>query len=300
MQLYFDSNVYGFIDERNERSAVRGWQKKNKHRLVVSDEANLGELVRTPDLATRARLVDLATHLGDLSQPPTDMIASRELLGEIGRLHPEWISTYPSLRSASEYVARRRREMWEPLKADPSLALSGTAVSQVETIARVLGENRDAMRKRRDARAQGDPAYTDLKLVTREQMRMDWQLFLTGPTTPSAEIDWLRPALNLNEVFARNGSTWRDFWDNQIDVQRIRMNYLSAVVVFCQKDANIGNSIDRIHAVHLLTSDRVVTADENFYKVMQCARAIVSTPGLPVLVDRSAASAVAELQKQIP
>jgi hypothetical protein len=72
------------------------------------------------------------------------------------------------------------------------------------------------------------------------------------------------------------------------------MNYFGAVFVYCLTGANIGDSIDRIHACHLLTSERVVTCDEAFFKVMERARAIQTTPGQPVLIDRGAASVVAE------
>jgi hypothetical protein len=297
VRLYFDSNVYDFIDHRNEAGAIRAWLKKQGHDLCVSDEANLGEVARIADINRRAQLLSVVTRIGRLCEPPTDMIGSKELLREIARLHPDWIRTYPNLQSERKYIATRRRQMWEPLKKDPFQA-SAPAQAQQHTIAKVLGENRDAQRKRRDERAKGVAIYSDLNLMTREQMRMDWQLFFLEPTTPSAEVDWLRPSLDLNLVFAGNGSQWVHFWNVEVDVARVPMNYFGAVFVYSLTGANIGDSIDRLHALHLLTSDRVVTCDEAFFKVMGRARTTQRTPGQPVLIARSAASVVAELQGQ--
>jgi hypothetical protein len=297
LKLYFDSNVYDFIDDTNEVGAIRAWLKKQGHDLCVSDEANLGEMARISDLNRRAHLLGVMTSIGHLCAPPTDMISSKELLGEIARLHPGWLRIYPSLQSERKYIETRRRQMWEPLKEDPS-RFSAPAQGQQRTLEKVLGENRDAMRKRRDERPQKAAMYGDLNLVTREQMRMDWELFLFGPANPSAEVDWLRPCLDLNAVAADQASHWRHFWDVEVDVARMPMNYFSAVFVHSLIGANIGDSIDRIHACHLLTSERVVTCDEAFLKVMERARAIQTTPGQPVLIDRAAASVVRELQRQ--
>ena len=285
MKLYFDSSVYAFIEAKNEARTVRAWLRRRGHDLLASDEADLGEALRTPDPVTRERRVRVITSIARLSQPPTDLVMAKELLVEIARCHPEWIKNYPSLRSEREYMARRRRQSWDPLKADPS-ALSPTARFFLGRIHQVLGVNRAGAQARRDIRRTGGALYQDRSRFTRWQMEMDWRLQLLEPTTPGAELNWLRPRLDLDAMFRPPPADWQRFCATEIDLARVPMNYFSALIIYWQSGASIGDTLDRIHACHLLTFDRVVTADKRFFRTRENARTVAPTAGVPLLIER--------------
>lgn len=298
VKLYFDSSVYAFVEARDEARGVRTWLRRKGHDLFASDEADLGEAIRTRDPTTRARRIRIVTSIARLSEPPTDLVMAKELLGEINRCHPEWISRYPSLRSQQEYMARRRRQSWSPFKADPS-ADSPTAQFFLGRVHRVLGANRAGARARREIRTKGGAIYKDFGRFARWQMEMDWRLLLLDPTTPGAEHDWLGPCLDLPLMFRQRSTDWERFCATEVDLNRVRMNYFSLAIIYSQTGTSIGDTVDRIHACNLLTFDRVVTADKRFFSTMQRARAIAPTTGEPVLIDRGAPSVVGELQRAL-
>jgi hypothetical protein len=71
------------------------------------------------------------------------------------------------------------------------------------------------------------------------------------------------------------------------------------LITYLQAGTSIGDTQDNNHASHLLTLDRLVTADRASFKTVHSARAMAPTAGEPVLIDRGAPSVVGELLRAV-
>jgi hypothetical protein len=310
--LYFDSSVYGFIDDAGEARAVRRWLQQSRLRVQASDEVNLGEALRTPDPAARTSRIKTIMTVTAGPTYPTDLVASEEFLREVRRNRPDWIRSYPSLASKKEYLRRRRARLWDWLKRDPSL-MPDMAGTYLPVLDRVIGENVAAQKARRSAqlkRARLEftvhvpelvlifAGYSELEQYARYQAEVDWRLQLTDPKTPSAENDWLMP--NLDGDAMSRGNEWFEFWIKEADLSIMPTTHVGAIVEYFQAERPItaGNTFDRIHAGYLVTHDRVVTADADFYDALVFVKKrLLQLRGEPVLIRRPASgSALAELQ----
>jgi hypothetical protein len=317
MDLYFDSSVYGLIDALNEAKTVRRWLRAERHRLIASDEANIGEVLRIPDSAARTRLVETIFRSGARPSPrPADLAGAEELLSELMRIKPEWVRTYPGLRSKADYMRHRRRTVWDELRADPWY-LPPASIQVMPALEGVIGDNLTAQKARRQAVQQGASmnfvarnrpdltalmtGYPELERYIRYQLCVDWWSMFENPKSASAELDSLAPHLDFEEMFRNPQGPWLEFWFRELDPDRMPSSVASVLVEKHQEKYRVtaGNTIDRIHGAYLQLADRIVTADRDFYNIMLCVVGDMKTRGVPILVDRGAASAVAELRRTI-
>jgi hypothetical protein len=315
LRLYFDTSAYDFINSTGETGVVKRWLMDNGHSLRASDEANIGELLRIPDQNERAAQIRLITALAELCERPTDLIMSEEMLREIRRCRPGWITTEPSLDYTASFLAWRRREAWDALRKDPS-ALPPEAQAALAEIGKVIGANKVAQAMRRSSHLQQArllvrtslqdlqpiiDGYAEVERYVRAQLFHDWSLLLTEPVTVSAETTWLAPLLDLVAMFRVPREDWQRFCIVEVDLAQIPMNRISVLTEYCQhgKQVTFGNTVDRIHACHLVDFDRVVTADKDFYEVMKEVLSLMTVPGIPIYIDQATGSAVAELSQKI-
>lgn len=314
MDLYFDSSVYDFIYKAGEARGVRRWLQQAHHRVRASDEANIGEALRTPDSAIRTSLIRTITTVAPSPTYPSDLVNAEEFLREVRRHRAAWIRTYPSLASKDQYLRWRRRVSWDVLKADPSLLPARAAVS-FHVLKQVIQSNIAAQKASRQAEhkglrrvytvhvhelAQVFASYSELEQHSRFQAESDWRLQLTDPKGPSAENDWLMPHLDGEAMSL--GSDWSTFWFKEVDLAAVPTAHVAALVELFQRERPItpGNTLDRIHAQYLTGFDRVVTADADFYDALVFVTQRLKVRGSPVFIKRPAGgSALAELKAAI-
>jgi hypothetical protein len=314
MRIYFDTSVYSFIQERGESEAVRNWLRSHGHRLIASDEANLGEALAIKDADQRSARIALIQRIADWAWPASDLIMAEEVFREIARCNRTWIKEYPSHQSKKAYRNERRRQSWDALNADPT-AFTARSAKQMNAIQEVIEENRDAQAIRRQLRAEGpfrvvsqDPDLQRMfdQMPAEEQYfrvtaGMDYLLLLTQPVTPSADTEWLAPLLETGVIFRGDASDWGRFWAMEVDASRMSTNYFYAMALYCQEERKVtrGNTVDRIHMVYLCVCDAVVTCDRGMLASMECALGLAHRAGKPVLLDRSAVSVVSELDLKL-
>jgi hypothetical protein len=314
MELYFDSSVYDFIYKAGEASAVRRWLQQAHHRVRASDEANIGEALRTPDPAIRVSLIKTITTVAARPTYPSDLVCAEEFLREVRRNRPAWIRTYPSLASKAQYLRWRRRVSWEVLKADPSL-LPAIAGASFHVLKQVIQSNIAAQKASRQAEHKGlrrvytvhvpelaevFASHSELEQHVRFQAESDWRLQLTDPKGPSAENDWLMPHVDGDAM--SQGNDWSTFWFKEADFAAMPTVHVAALVELFQRERPItaGNTLDRIHAQYLTGFDRVVTADADFYDALVFVTQRLKVRGSPVFIKRPAGgSALAELKAAI-
>lgn len=313
--IYFDSSVYGFIDDAGEARTVRQWLQRSRRRVRASDEANLGEALRTPDAAARTSRVRTIMTVAAGPTYPTDLLASDEFLREASRHRPEWIRNYPSLAEKKEYLRRRRARLWDWLRSDPSL-LPDPAGTFFPVLERVIAENVAAQKVRRKAQleqvkrrfivhvpdlAPAFAAYSEVEQYSRYQAEVDWRYQLMEPKTPAAENEWLMPRLDGEAM--SHGNRWSEFWFRDADLAAMPTTHIGALVEYFQAERPIspGNTLDRVHAGYLVSHDFVVTADEDLFDALNFVkRHLLKLRGEPVLIRRGAGgSALAELQSAL-
>src|ERR1700687_6033829 len=215
MDLYGATACTSLISKAGDARAVRRWLQQANHRVRASDEANIGEALRTPDSATRASFIRTITTVAPNPTYPSDLVSAEEFLREVRRNRPAWIRTYPSLASKDQYLRWRRRVSWEVLKVDPSL-LPARAATDFQVLKQVIRGNIAAQKARRTAEHKGlrrvftvhvpelvqiFASYSEVEQYARYQAESDWRLQLTDPKGPSAENDWLMPHLDGEAMF---------------------------------------------------------------------------------------------------
>jgi hypothetical protein len=327
-RLYFDSSVYGFIHDcerrnPNEAEAIRRWLRSEGWDLVASDEANLGEAIAIPSVYERAERVRLILRLARWVKPPIDLVMTEEVFGEIARHERPWVRMFIGQRDRKRYLDFRRSNTWGALENDPTAAAIETSPelrSQMNSIEKVLNDNKAAQKERRQIRRMTgnnfsanatDPELQEsLNALPRQEMYwrvhmfQDYTLLLQDPRSPSAETDWLPVLLDLGSVFADDGRAWKRFWALKADPTRMPTNYLYVAGLYCQEEEHKapdrGSSVDRIHLCYLHLCDSVATTDRGLYETMVCALKIAPSRGKPVLLNRAATSALAELQRCLP
>lgn len=325
-RLYFDSSVYGFIHEcqarnPNEAKAIRRWLRAAGWQLVASDEANLGEAIDVPEVEARAERVRLILRMATWAKPPIDLVLAEEVFREVARHHRSWVRRFIGKQDRKRYLDFRFGETWGALEKDPTATAFHTRpdlVSQHGEMEQVLTTNKEAQKERRMIRRvagdnvtvnAADPEVSQIlnalphrEMYWRVHMYQEYTQLLLDPKGPSAETDWLPELLNLVKVFEDGDKAWQRFWALEADPQRMPANYLYVASVECQEEhkADRGASVDRIHLCYLHSCEAVVTADRGLYETMVCALKIAPSQGQPVFINRGAASALTELQRQLP
>ena len=324
-RLYFDSSIYGFIHEcltrnPNEATWIHRWLRAAGWRLVASDEANLGEAIAIPDVGVRAKRLALIRGMSEWAKPPIDLVLTEEFVNEAARHHRPWISQFIGQQDRKRYLDSRFGETWGALEQDPTATAFHTRPDlrdQLGAMERILTANKDAQKERRRIRRLTGNNVTVIatepelariwnglppgEMYWRLHMYQDYTQLLLNPQGPSAETDWLPRLMDLKKIFEDGGRTWQRFWALEADAVRMPANYLYVAGLECQEEhkSDRGASVDRIHLCYLHNCDAVVTADRGLYETMVCALKIAPSRGEPVLINRGATSALAELQSHL-
>src|SRR5438477_10832107 len=98
MQLYFDSFVFDLIKRCDEAAEVRWWRKANGHKIGVSVDATIAEVLRIDDRAERDARLRTILQVGTQIHPPYDYRHYREIADELWRLRPAWFRHPPDRR----------------------------------------------------------------------------------------------------------------------------------------------------------------------------------------------------------
>jgi hypothetical protein len=122
MKLYFDTNIYDFIEKRGDPASVRQFLDRQDH-VVEASGTNLVEVWRIPQYAARARQVrTIATVARAYEQFPGSFLEAREVLDELRRVKPQWVRrfiTREDRRRVNQFLTGQR-ELWREIIPSPS------------------------------------------------------------------------------------------------------------------------------------------------------------------------------------
>jgi hypothetical protein len=251
-------------------------------------------------------LVELADQF---EEHPQSWLHALEVRKEIKRLRPKWLRPVVSKRRIREFL-KGHRERWQEAKLGIIPPWSAyelykrdfeRGVAQSRHVQKEL--RKDVLGRRSDFRLLGPSGAVlpvngaDPEVYWRVECLQVWHNAIEAGTPASRDYaDWLGP--HLRPGCLRDNS-YAEFWLTEVASEAMPLNRLVGLVDFYQlgKKISHGNAVDRLHAGNWLRSDLFVTADRSFYEVLvQVGTHHYPGRPLPVLVERSGASLVSQLE----
>ena len=312
MKLYFDTNIYRFITERDEAIQVAALLEKFACRLTVS-AGNLFETWAMDPALDPAREIATITKLGNsYLSPPESYLHALEVRFEVKRIRRPWINPFPLKREIRKIgvLLDGHKEHWtRALTGDlpPATAFNLYKISAEQGID-------GASRFQKDVRADFlDPSRTfelqtpggatisinlhDPDVFWRFQGLSVWYEALEKNNPASRDYaDWLKPHLRPH-TFA--DPSYTSFWLKEMMAEAVPLNRLTGLISYYQLKQKIshGNSADQIHASCWLFNDLFLTADRGLFKALSLAAQHFPNRSAPVLVDRAGSSFASQLDE---
>jgi hypothetical protein len=151
---YLDYNVYTFIQEKGDPHAVRRLFGSFGVRVFGSTQV-LIEAIRTPDVGLRGERVKAILAIVDRRERQSrGYQAYMQVLSELRRCHPDWLHQAP-VSSSVQNELRWVPSLWRQLRMNPTYRPAGFRASEPSNRL-LLGGNRLAQRRRRQARLRGE------------------------------------------------------------------------------------------------------------------------------------------------
>lgn len=318
--VYFDTNLYKYIVECGEVPFVADMLRKHKLKLLAS-LSNLTELLANPNEDQMFKEVKSLRAISDFHEEiPQPYLHAKEVLMAISRLRPKWLRPLIDRRQI-DYYLKEKRLLWArvrrsdyPVDDPPFLAYRHTAetgISEIRNLQRTIrsellkGNNLWEMRIQRksiniDLEQSVVPVdWDDPEIWWRTDCMATWfeSLVRLQPALRDYN-DFLSPYVDAEKFI---GDDYSQFWMKDVKAKWVPRNRLMALAGFYQLKRKIthGNAEDLNHASHLLDVDYFLTADKSFYGVLQDVTRHFDKSGSPVLINRSAASAVEEIARAI-
>lgn len=317
MNIYFDTNVYRFIEARNELSSMRRMLKAYRCRLTAS-QGNLVETYAIPSREESRRQLEVIARLANnFEKVPQSWLHAIELRDALARLRPTWLKTVTYTKSIDRLL-HDHIQMWADarcLKLPPPYAYQQYSVDAERGIAHERrfqkafraqdprdqqGYSLVSMSESGEVNGVIPVAARDPEVFWRVDGLMVWYnaIALRHPSSRDY-ADWLLPYLKQG-VF--RDPSYPGFWLHEVTPEEVPLNRLTGLVYFYQTEHKVthGNAADQLHAGHWLHSDLFLTADVTFHKVLtKVANAHYETKPKPVLVDRSAKSCLEQVEATV-
>ena len=301
MRLYLDSNIYSYVEESGDATAVREYLRRGGV-TVLASEAVLLEAGAIPDRNARLLRLEVIRRVStSLIHPPFSHRQSIEVRDEIRRCRPGWLRARPDESEIERFLTRALRQ-WKRLRNDclfdPGLGMPAYREAAEPAVAEFLGGQRSMRQLLLNSRSvefvAGSEEYQPF-LAPLDQSERHWRLnsasiwarALEGSPAMRDYADYLGPYVRLPS----EPRDWMLFWLRDVRPEAMPAGRLHAAVEFLQPTERVthGNAIDPHHAVHLLDSDLFLTADRSFFSVLRQVHSAfhsLFSLALPVLVDR--------------
>jgi hypothetical protein len=309
VNVYFDTNIYRFITERNEIRQVAELLRQFECRLSVST-LNLLETFAVKSLTDRSREMETMIRLGnDYPPTPESYLHALEVRREVKRLRPRWLNRGPRRGMELSHL-RNHRAVWAAAKAgrlpsafefEPYSVVAERGIASVREIQKYErksvhdGFNILLMRTPDGSAVTHD--FEDPEFYWRFQGLNVWFEAVEKQSPAMRDYaDWLRPYLRPNSF---TDPSYFTFWIDEVLADAMPLNRLTGLVSFYQlkQKPTHGNAIDQIHATCWLTNDLFITADRAFYEALTSAAGHYPGRRLPVLVNRELKSMASQLEE---
>jgi hypothetical protein len=312
LNVYFDNSALDAV-------ALQGKGGRLKALLKLHSAVGYGSaqnLIEAFGIADRAKRMELVrTILQVARRREADPLLYREVttvVDQIRRHHPDWIVGTPDLTQISEDRAAYRA-VWQLVKADAGYLPRGFVMNRAFQYA-VIGESKRRAKEARADRVKGLPRRSpiiDPSVQAHLQPAIDalgdesaWRLEAGAIWWNAAHqrddqmkslSDWL---IHLVNIPIEHFEDWMRFWLVDVDGAAVNVTRVQMLAGLFQADVrvNAGLSGDVLHAAQATQCDVIVTADRDFYDVLQEVAATMGvTIARAIFVERGRPDIVAEI-----
>jgi hypothetical protein len=311
MTIYFDTNVYRFLREKDEGSALRRLIQRHSCRLIASSE-NLFETLAIADSLERRIEVGCLTEFATAYETkPVSFFHALEVRQELKRLRRSWLEPMPfegsirkQLRSNElHWTLARQMKLPDPQAYSAYRRDAERGVKQLRdsqrSMRQVVREGSDLMLQGPD----GEGSVLDLQDAESfwrvESLAVWFQAIQAKHPSSRDYADWLSPYLKPR-VFAE--PSYRSFWLEEVEADAVPLNRVTGLVSYYQLQAKVthGNATDQLHAGFWRLTGLFFTCDRAFHHALDKV-ATEHFPGVrrPVFIDRGASSCVEQIDAGI-
>ncbi len=284
MRVLIDTNLWRYLAEAGAGADLLRASVKGKNDIVVVP-AVVYETLATGDPEVRSKILGLLSMRNWARTMPEAFLEAEELLGEIRRLHPEWLAKSPDLREYRFQLADWKRDrpggrtprdrgFWGRLRADAEFMREASRFPMLEKARTESKAAREKIAK------QGNPALPSLDDAyyaptapgstgaagpVAEAWRwagyFAWEVYLHTPGGPHET--WFLPFLD-SRPWECDKSAWVSFWLEDVTRERLPRTWLRWACEFLQQGQkwSPGTPGDAQVAGHLLDADVFLSADQ--------------------------------------
>jgi len=313
MLLYFDTNVYNYIERLDQSRQLRRLLRTTSHAVMVSMDVVL-ESARIQDTAQRkARLEVIRMMASNFPRRPKSYLESQELIQEIRRCRPGWFIARPNVKEINYYLRNYKFIMTAFLKSGSLELTEGfhEYVSQAERAIQLSKPYQKIIRASMVAGADvefgaDDPKWhgliehlPNIERHWRLQSNLIWYKALSGDPSMRDYHDWVAPHLDLAKISPED---WNLFWLRDVRAISLPRTRVRCLAEYHQSSVSVshGNSIDINHATYLLDCDTFFTCDRQFHNVLTRVKGDINMQvAKPVLINSSERSAIDQFKEAL-
>jgi hypothetical protein len=309
-RLYLDSNIYDHVCKAGEQDEFDSWLRRKGYVILLSGE-HLQEALPIPDVGERRALLSLLTRVPRDYLDPSGYLHAKEVLSEIRRTRPEWLARFPD-RTSIDFFLKGSKRQWIRAKLAPDRVAEIYKEYYRPVAEPAVGALREAQKSNRKALRKGadrlDGFWLGQSFVVTPTARLDdeemlWRTncLVVWHNALFKHPEYLRDYPDYLLPYLKGLPAEVDFipfWLDAVERGPLRRNVIVSLVNHAQLDQKIshGNAVDALHASYIFDSDYFVTADRGFHEALKSVAASMGAI-IPLLADRAAPSAVAELQR---
>lgn len=296
MRVILDTNLWSYIAEREEATALEELEEQLALRLVVPPSILL-EVLRTPIPEVRERIVHALTRRGaERVHPSTEARQmADDLVGEIRRLRPQWVRSFPQTDKIERLEKYWTKVIWQRAADDPAAIAAQydatTMDDEAEQWLEIQHENKLAFTRAGGRVLEIEP------VVDLSDQGPDERLGWAGDPLPFWRVhaswfwwlvvspgrrrisshntfrDWLDPFIR-RDLAAQDREDWNRLWFYELDAARMARIWITELLPWAQLTARVGggNPRDVQHAAYLFGGDVFLTADRRLVAVLESLR----------------------------
>jgi hypothetical protein len=244
------------------------------------------EALRLKDARTRKALVGLMTNAAFERLMPEAYSESVEIIREIMRIHPEWLTLKPDvayLRRLEKDWRKRTGGFWVRTKRWPEREASYLEIVEEDMISHGIAQSKNARREMMESDWKKNPPMDKTMSTFQarvpgwrgdqfESWRGDALTIVTFALTRvgSAYRDWMGPLLRMEGGLLRSPE-WNAFWLYEIDKKDVPRQWLRWAFTFAQRFRKVtaGTPADSQLSTYFLETDLVISADRIFMEILK-------------------------------
>lgn len=312
MLLYLDTNMYDRISKAGAAYQLRAALDARGHRVMAS-AVHAFEALRTKDENQRDALMrTIGRVYSDYVEMPERQRQGWELVREIRRCRPRWLGSKSEkdqkhrLERVNQEYRRQRAQLDRFARLPEDSRIRWDDTSTQEYFHMMDNPKKKSLQSRQAFRQSFEKGQVNFERIEwtisgvnprefalePQMWEARWRMIachewadtlLTRTTLTSDDRMFANPIVRREPI---NAEDYIRFWMQEVNGDAIPAIRLDALMMRFQTERKParGDDWDRVHAVHLLDCNAVLTGDDDFFAVMGQVIACLPVRGVPVHV----------------